>query len=64
MASSPPLKNDGGWQGGGQSDETSKIFCGNVNFPKMNRAISVHGGRQSQIIIKSGLVITNNTLLK
>ena len=49
---------------GGQSDENSKIFCGNVNFPKMNRAISVHGGRQSRIIIKSGLVITNNTLLK
>ena len=29
---------------GGESDETSRIFCGHVNFPEMNLGISVYGG--------------------
>ena len=35
----------------GESDETSRIFCGHVNFPKMNGE-QVYKGGQSQIIIK------------
>ena len=34
MASSPPEQ----W---GESDETSSIFCGHVNFTEMNGGISV-----------------------
>ena len=26
----------------GESDETSRIFCGHVNFPDMNGGISVY----------------------
>ena len=58
MASSP-LNN--GREG--ESDKTSRIFCDNINFPKMNVGINVHGW-QSQIVIKRGLVITNNTFQK
>ena len=39
--------------GGGESDETSRIFCGHVSFPEMNGEKGVYGG-QSQIIIKKG----------
>ena len=58
MASSP--LNNGGER---ESDKTSRIFCDHVNFPKMNVGISVHGW-QSQIVIKRGLVIINNTFQK
>ena len=40
MASSP-MNN------GGESDETSRIFCGHVNFSEMNGGISVFGGTKS-----------------
>ena len=33
--------------GAGESDETSRIFCGLVNFPEMNWVISVYGGTMS-----------------
>ena len=48
---------------GGGSDETSRIFSGQVNFPKMNGGISVYGGEKSNNH-RGGLVITNNTLQK
>ena len=53
----------------GESDETSRIFCGHVNFPEMNgTGISAYAPppSQSRIIVKKGggLVITNNTLQK
>lgn len=33
------------WGAGGMaSDETSRVFCGQVNFPEMNGGISVYGG--------------------
>ena len=38
MASSPLPEQ---W---GESDETSRIFCGHANFPEMNGGISVYGG--------------------
>ena len=38
MASSP-LNN-----GGRESDKTSRIFCGHVNFLEMNWGISAYGG--------------------
>ena len=28
----------------GESEETSRIFCGNVNFPEIDRGISLFGG--------------------
>ena len=34
-------------RGGGESDKTSRIFCGHVNFPEMNWGISVYGGTKS-----------------
>ena len=58
-----PLLPNIGEVGGGESDETSRIFCGHVNFPEMNWGI-VSMVAQSRIIIKRGLVITNNTLQK
>ena len=30
-----------------ESDETSRIFCGHVNFPEMNWGISVYEGTKS-----------------
>ena len=59
--------------GEGESDETSSIFCGHVNFPEINRGISVYGGtslsdkckgKKSNNQKQGGLVITNNTLQK
>ena len=47
----------------GESDKTTRIFCGRVNFPEMNGGISAYGG-QRRIMIKRGLVINNNTLQK
>ena len=38
MASFSLLKNKG------ESEETSTIFCGNVNFPQIDREISLYGG--------------------
>ena len=32
---------------GSESDETSRMFCGHVNFPKMSGGISVYGGTKS-----------------
>ena len=37
-----PLNNKGK-----ESDETSRIFCGHVNFPEMNGGMSVNGGTKS-----------------
>ena len=42
MASSPSEQ----W-GEGESEESSRIFCGHVNFPEMNEGISVYGGTKS-----------------
>ena len=55
-----PLNNSGM----GESDETSRIFCGHVNFPEMNGGISVCGGTKLNNHKEGGLVITNNTLQK
>ena len=38
----PPLEQLG--REGGESDETSRTFCGHDNFPEMNGWISVYGG--------------------
>ena len=38
MASFSLLKNKG------ESEETSRIFCGNVNFPEIDMGISLYGG--------------------
>ena len=46
-----------------ESNETSTIFCGRVNFPEMNGGISVYGGTKSNNH-RGGLVITNKTLQK
>ena len=50
----------------GESDETSRIFCGYANFLEMNGGISLYGGDaiSQRIIVKNELVITNNTLEK
>ena len=32
MASFPPEQ----WGGGGESDETSRVFCGHASFSEMN----------------------------
>ena len=42
-----PLLPNIGEVGGGESDETSRIFCGHVNFPEMNWGISVYGDTKS-----------------
>ena len=55
----PPSRNN---EGMGESDETSRIVCGHVNFPEMNGGISVYGG-QSRIII-SVYFSYQNTLQK
>ena len=31
----------------GKTDETSRIFCGHVNFPEMDGVISVYGATKS-----------------
>ena len=32
---------------GAGGDETSRIFCGHVNFSEINRGMSVYGGTKS-----------------
>ena len=49
---------------GGRSDETSRIFCGHVNFPAMNVGLVYMGGTKLNNYKEGGLVITNNTLQK
>ena len=44
VSSLPVLNNVGGW---GESDETSRIFCGDINFLEMNGEISLYGGTKS-----------------
>ena len=44
---SPSLNNGGKGGGGGVCDETSRIFCGHVNFSEINGEISVYGGTKS-----------------
>ena len=45
----------------GVSDETSRIFCGCVNFPEMNGGISVYGGTNLNNHKEKVSIITNNT---
>ena len=49
---------------GGESNETSRIFCSHVSFPEMNGGRSVYGGTKSNNHTEGGLVVTNNTLQK
>ena len=49
---------------GGESNETSRIFCGHVSFPEMIGGRSVYGGTKSNNHTEGGLVVTNNTLQK
>ena len=42
-----PPSPEQSWGGGAESDKTSRIFCGHVNFPEMNWGISVYGGTKS-----------------
>ena len=41
------LPEQWGKRGGGVCDETSRIFCGHVNFSEINGEISVYGGTKS-----------------
>ena len=52
---SPPLSNRGG--GGEESDETSRIFCGDEEWGER-----CMWGTKSNNHKEGGLVITNNTL--
>ena len=38
------FRRRGGGGGAGEFDETPRIFCGHVNFSKMNVGISIYGG--------------------
>ena len=50
MASFPPVLNNGG-----ESNETSRIFGGHVNFPEMNGGgVSEYGGTKSNTHIEGG----------
>ena len=41
-------------RGEAESDETSRIVCGHVNFPEMNGGISVYEGTKSNNHKKGG----------
>ena len=50
-----------------KTDETSRIFCGHVNFPEMDGVIRVYGVTESnnhKVGGGGGLLIANNTLQK
>ena len=46
----------------GRSDETSRIFSGHVNSPKMNGGKCIWGTKSNNH--RGGVVVTNNTLQK